>query len=207
MITKQLNNYIGYGETEDEAEVSCKIISVMKSIHSIRDFEDLLKRREKLSPWKPTKSTLQISTVGYVKVADEYINNGNSKVKITNDLFEMLYKSFYDKLDMIDVAICSEEILDFFNNNNIKIMPIKDYPQVAPMTVFMEDESVSSYVILDKYNVVFFSNGKVAIKRLEEEMYWTCTFDSNKISTIDIMYYISYVRGYENMGDVIREVS
>lgn len=206
MITKQMNNYVGYGSSEEEALNSCKIISIIKNTSNVDGFEDLRNKHSELSPWSPKKDTLHIRNLGYIKVVGDNIDLNNVKVKITPNMFEMLYKVFYKKLTMVEMIICSREVQNFFSSNNIKVPNMYSYQQVVPTDIYLFDESVKSHVIFDNYDIVFLKEDKVAIKRTTEDYYWTCSYDPNITTIIDTLYYIAYVRGYEDMESIIYEV-
>lgn len=198
MITKHLNGYVGYGNSDEEAIDSCRIISILKNTYNIRGFEGLENRRNELSPWRPKTTTLHIKKVGYIVFDDGNIILGSNKVPVTESLFEMLYKGFYNNLSMVELCICSMEIQEFLKANEINVPTFSSYEQILPEDVYMFDEDISAHIITDRYSIIFFNNNKVAVKRNAEELYWTCTYD-NKSNVKDIIYYISYVRGYEGI--------
>lgn len=204
MKTKQHNGFIGYGSTDEEAMNSCQIISLLKSAYNASGFDGLENRRTELSPWKPKTNSLHIKGVGYITIKDGFIKFGDKSTKISKNLFEMLYKCFYDRLSMIDLLLCSEEIYEFLEANGIKVPKFISYEQVIPNDIHMYDEDVTSNVIMDSYSIVFFNDNKVALKRNAEELYWVCTFDAEVSSHVDAIYYLAYVRGYEGMERLIK---
>lgn len=204
MITKQYNGYVGYGSSDKEAVDSCRIISILKGVHNIKGFEGLQNRRSELSPWKPKQNSLHIHGVGYIRLESGSIKTGNVSIKASSNLFEMLYKCFYYNLSIVDIAVCSIELQEFFNTNKIMVPLFSSYEQVIPEDVFMLDEHIVSYVIFDNYSIVFFKQNKVALKRNAEELYWVCNFNNETYSTVEALYYIAYVRGYEGIDRILR---
>lgn len=205
MKTKQHNGFIGYGSTDAEAANSCQIISLLKGAYNASGFEGLENRRNVLAPWKPRNNSLHIKGIGYVTIKDGYINLGDRRVKVTSNLFEMLYKSFSSTLLMVDMLLCSTEIKEMFEANDIKVPDFSTYEQVIGDDVHMYDEDVVSNVILESYSIIFFTDNKVAMKRNSEELYWVCNFDPEISSILDTIYYLAYVRGYEGLEELLKE--
>lgn len=205
MKTKQQNGFIGYGSTDEEALDSCQIISLLKGAYNASGFDGLENRRTELAPWKPKTNSLHIKGIGYITIKEGYINLGNKKVKVSSNLFEMLYKCFYPTLSMVDLLLCSNEIYEFLEANDIKMPNFSTYEQVIGDDIHMYDEEVVSNVILDSYSIVFFTDNKVAMKRNSEELYWVCNFDLKISSIVDTIYYLAYVRGYEGLEELLKE--
>lgn len=202
MITSQYNGYIGYGSSDEEALDSCKVISILQHEYNIHGFEDLIMRRKELAPWNPTSNTLHISSIGYLTHKDDKVFLNNDSYSITT-LFELLYLLLFDKMSMIDLAICAIEIDDFFIANNIIFPQLYMYHQVVPEDVYLLDTNLLAQIITDKYTVILFDTNKVGIKRNEEELYWTCTYDEGVSSIKDTLFYIAYVRSYELITNII----
>lgn len=205
MKTKQHNGFIGYGSTDDEALTSCQIISLLQGAYNASNFEGLENRRLNLAPWKPKMDSLHIKGVGYITIKENHLNAGQLKLKMNSNLFEMLYKSFFNSLSMVDVLLCFNEIQEFLQANGVKVPSLSSYGQVVPNDLDMIEEDVVSNIISNSYSIVFFNDNKVGIKRNAEELYWVCSFNSEYSSVTDAVYYISYVRGYEGIEHIIKE--
>lgn len=211
MVTKQYKGYIGYGNSEKEATDSLIIISVLNDAYNIRGFEGLESKRQSLAPWSPKHNTLHIKNVGYLQIL---YNDNKPFIKLSNEdeiaefevkdnLFETLYNCFYDKLSMVDIALCSTEIDTFFKGNNIVFPSLSSYPQVLPLISEIENEYIVSNVITDKYTICFYKDNKVAIKSNIEDYFWTAECDS--LSVKELIYYIAYVKKYKDILKILKE--
>lgn len=205
MITKHLNGYVGYGSSEEEAINSCEVISVLKNPTNIIGFNGLEDRRNELSPWAPKANTLHIHDVGYIKHYNGMLLVNDIGVRVTTSIFEMLYKCFSNYISMVDVSLCAIELQDFFKLNNIKVGKLSNYDQVVPDDIDLDgDISVESYIVLEEYSIIMFNINKVAVKRNSEELFWSCTYNDKVSSLLDTIYYIAYVRGYNDIHTLLK---
>lgn len=203
MLTKRANGFVGYGFTDEEALDSCKIISMLKGAYNIKGFPDMVEKHTKLAPWFPRKTSLHMSGIGLITVKDHKLCVNEKSTKINNSIFEALYKCFYGKLSMVDISVCATEIQQFLSSNKIEFNAFDSYEQVTFEDVFFEDEDILFNAVTDEYSIVLWSTGRVGIKRNSEELYSVCSYDKDKCSTTDILYYMAYVRDYPNMDEVM----
>lgn len=213
MVTKTYKGIVGYGVSNEEAEDNCKIISVLQDAYNIKGFSGLEERRLDLAPWAPRNNTLHTKKTGYVRCCNDEQNNlcissNGTLVRVSNSLFSTIYRSFYGKADMVDIALFSRELSNFFESNGIEFNSFNDYSQIIPETVVLDDDDVTVVVVTDDYTIVLYSSNKVSMKRNSEDYYWTYNYcgDACETSIIDSIYYLSYMRGYSGVDDIIREV-
>jgi hypothetical protein len=203
MITKYLNGYSGYGYTEEEAIKNCKIISLLTKFTTISMYEDVKEIRNNLSPWHPKENTLFIRGIGYITFKNNLLDIGNVKEEITS-LFEVIYKALSNRLDILELLSCSIELEHFIDINKIPFNKLNTYNQILLEDIFISDDNTKSFIVTDKYTLIIMIN-KIGIKRNSDEYYYTCLYkDENDIK--DIIYYISYINGYENIDKILEGV-
>lgn len=205
MVTKMYKSYVGYGLSEEEALDSCKIISVLQDAYNIRGFDGLENQRTLLAPWNPKDNTLQISKAGYITCAPGGFLQLNGAEPIKSFyMFETLYKLLFDKLSMLEVALCSTEIDNLIEANHIQYHKLAEYDPIYHENFDLDEEGITAQVITEKYTIVFFNYNKVSIKRNAEECFWSTSFKEPFGSAVDALFYIAYFRGYENIDHVLR---
>ena len=207
MITKIINNHIGYGYTAEEAEVNCYINGMLKDPINIREFGYEAKRLE-LAPWTPRKNSLHIKGVNYLQIrhdsGNSYVYNDDRRIKITKSLFKTLYDVFFNHLSLLELSLCMTEVEDFFKINGFDFKRVRTFPQIIPEDIYLEDNDVSAVVVTMRYTFVFYTTNKFSYKRNDDEFYWTCFLPNKDLySTIDAIYYIAYLRGYSDINDYI----
>lgn len=205
MITKQLNGFVGYGETSQEAETSCLVSNILVNCNSISKFDSLVKRFKELSPWLLTDNSLHISDVGYVSFDGTSVNiNGDSILPIGKP-FQVLYNIFSKHASILDLALCQVEINQFFNKNNITKLDLSKYSPISYEIVdLQEDIDIKAYIMTDKYSFIDYDSDKVGVKLNSDDYYWTCSYDSSS-SFLDSIFYIAYSKGYLDIHEYVGE--
>lgn len=208
MYTKQYNNFVGYGNSKEEALNNCIIISVLNDICSIKNFEGLEDRRLELSPWAPKSDTLHIKNVGYIrcveKEGEKYILLDNHYYKIYPSLFETLYKTFKDKISIMDLILCSYELQEFFKENGVSFKGFSTYPPIILEDVYLGSDDINCTVLSDNYSLIFYNTNKVSVKHNSDELYWSCSYNDDDNDKLDFLYYIAYTQGYKDIDNIFK---
>lgn len=194
---------IGYGITKEDAAVDSIINLCLISPNQIQTHNELKVTFDRLHPWLPTETSLQITGIGYFKVDGVNIiyidNDKNKKVYELSTPFKSIYEIFFDRLSFIELVVCLPYIEHLFKkvSPSLKLL-VGSYGVVVPQSF---DSINGTVVMTNNLCGVLCDGDTIGFKSPEFNEFWSHQIVNNNI--IDTLYYIAYRIGYSNIKDLL----
>ena len=210
MYNKMCDGFVGYGITLEEADLDARCNVVLRNPNKVVDYFDFYNFRiNKLSPWNPMGYSMHFYDY-YLTVKEEdrvkyiVIKKGDTinKYKVGNGLFETLYISLHNIIKFKELCLMSDVISRFLVNNNIIFRSFNNYQVIIPEDN-IDYNNIRYRVDIGEYVILYYNdNSKISMKRKDESYFWTTILTNNTVK--EILYYISYAKGYYNMDKYLR---